>query len=104
MKNIRIFIWKILIFGGKIFSIFEHACFCNEHFLCFNPFMSNGLFYFNSLDWSISNRRDIWLTFIITIIIEISVINANSIDPDQTPRSVASDLFIQFAKVPFMGR
>ena len=29
MKNIRIFYLKSFIFGGKIFSIFEKACFCN---------------------------------------------------------------------------
>ena len=32
------------------------------------------------------------------------VVIANSADPDQTPRSVASDLGLQFANVPFMGR
>ena len=29
MKNIRIFIWKLLVFGGEIFNIFEYACFRN---------------------------------------------------------------------------
>ena len=28
-KNIRIFIWKFLVFGGEIFNIFEQACFRN---------------------------------------------------------------------------
>ena len=31
-------------------------------------------------------------SFFITIFVEIHVINANSVDPDQTPRSAASDL------------
>ena len=30
MKNIRIFIWKLLVFGGEIFNIFEQACFRND--------------------------------------------------------------------------
>ena len=32
----------------------------------FNPFMSSGLFYLNSLDLSISSRRSLWLVFNIT--------------------------------------
>ena len=36
---------------------------------------------------------------------EISVLNANSVDADQTPRSAASDLGLHFfANVSFMGR
>ena len=56
-----------------------------------NPFMSSGLLNHNSLDRSISNRMCVWLDFIITMI-EIPVSTANSVDPDQTPRSAASDL------------
>ena len=44
------------------------------------------------LDGSQSNVRCIWLVFIIIIFIEILVFNVNSVDPDQTPRSTASDL------------
>ena len=29
MKNIRIFIWKLSVFGGEMFSVFEEACFRN---------------------------------------------------------------------------
>ena len=54
--------------------------------------MPSGLFYLESLDRSISNKRGVWLVFIITLFIEIPVFNANSIDPDQTPRCAASDL------------
>ena len=32
MKNIRIFYLKIFIFGGKIFSTFEQACFRNDKY------------------------------------------------------------------------
>ena len=35
---------------------------------------------------------------------EIPVSNANSVDPDQTTHSAASDqVFFMFANVPFMG-
>ena len=30
MKIIRIFIWKLSVFGGEIFNIFEWACFRND--------------------------------------------------------------------------
>ena len=54
--------------------------------------MSNRLFFLNPLDRSISNRRDVGSVFIIAMFIEIPVFNANNIDPDQVPRSAASDL------------
>ena len=58
----------------------------------FNPFMPSGIFYLNSLDQPISSLRAVWSILIITCFIEMPVVNANSVDPDQTPRSVASDL------------
>ena len=54
--------------------------------------MSSGIFYLNSLDRSIFYRRGVWLVIIIIMFVEIPERNANSVDPDQTPRSVASDL------------
>ena len=54
--------------------------------------MPYGFFFLNSLDRSISYIRSVWLAFIITMFVEISELNANSVDPDQTPRSVAFDL------------
>ena len=57
-----------------------------------NPFMPSGLFYLSSLDQSISILRGAWSVLIITLFIEIPVVNANSVDPDQTPRAAASDL------------
>ena len=58
-----------------------------------NPFMPNGLFYLHSSDWSIFNIRGIFEQFLLTpCFIEIPVFNANNVDPDQTPRSEASDL------------
>ena len=58
---------------------------------CFNPFMLNGLFYLNSLGRSIFHIRGVWLVFIIIMFCR-NELNANSVDPDQTPHSVASDL------------
>ena len=69
-----------------------------------NPFMWSRLFYHNSLDMSKFYIRCVWLIFINTISVEVSVFYANSVDPDQTPHSVASDLGLHcFANVPFMG-
>ena len=58
--------------------------------------MRNGLFYLKCLDRSISNRKGAWLVLLLTCFIEISVLNANRVDPDQTPRSAASDLDIYY--------
>ena len=57
-----------------------------------NPFMPNGLLYLHSSDRSISNIRSVWLVLLLPCFIEILVFNANSADPDQTPRFAASDL------------
>ena len=67
--------------------------------------MPNGFFYHNSLRWSISNRKGVWLTFISPCFIEIPVFNANSLDPDQMPHSAASDLGLHCLpiNVPFTG-
>ena len=54
--------------------------------------MTRGLFYLNSLDQCISNKGGAWVVFSVICIIKIRVFNANIIDPDQTPHSVASDL------------
>ena len=35
--------------------------------------------------------------------IEIPIFNANSVDPDQTPRSAASDLCLHVCQCPFHG-
>ena len=60
-----------------------------------NPFLPNGYFYCNSLDRSISNRKGVWLVIIIKMLIGIPLCNANSVDPNQMPRSAASDLGLQ---------
>ena len=53
-----------------------------------NPFMLGG--YLKSLDRSISSRMVFWLV-LFSCFVEISERNANIVDPDQTPRSEASD-------------
>ena len=65
--------------------------------------MPNGLFHLNSSDQSISNIRGIWLVFIIPCFIESPVFNAKSVDPDQMPHSVASDLGLHCLLVSFYG-
>ena len=57
-----------------------------------NPFMLNGLFYCHSMHMSISSRRGSGKFMSLPCLKEIPVFNANSLDHDQTPYSVASDL------------
>ena len=69
--------------------------------------MPSALFYLNSLDQSISSLRGVSGQFLLLpYSIEMPVINANSIDPDQTPRTAASGLGLHClpASVPFMGQ
>ena len=67
--------------------------------------MPNGIFYRHFADRSFSNVRGIWLLFNNTMFIEIPVFDANSVDPDKTPHSAASDLGPHcFANILFMGR
>ena len=54
--------------------------------------MSSGLFYQNSLDQPIFNTRVYGQFLLLLCFIEIQVFNANSVNPDQMPHSVASDL------------
>ena len=54
--------------------------------------MPSGLLYLHSPDWSISNIRGVWLVLLLSCFKQIPVFNANNVDPDQTPRSAASDL------------
>ena len=60
--------------------------------------MPSGFLYLNSSDQFTSNKRGVWLAYIIiTIFIAIPVLNAKDVEPDQTPfygvRSV-STLFV----------
>ena len=65
--------------------------------------MPSGLFYHNSLGGSISYIRGVWF-LLLSCFVEISEFKANSVDPDQTPHSVASDLGLYCFQCPFMGR
>ena len=71
-----------------------HTCTCirgySKHYV--NPFMPSGIFYLISLDRSISYKSRDWLFLLLQSFVEISELHANSEDPDQTPRSVSSDL------------
>ena len=59
--------------------------------------MSSGLFYFNlSLDRSIYYIRGVWAFLLSSWFVENSELKANSAHPDQTPRSVASDLGLHY--------
>ena len=58
----------------------------------FNPFMSSGLFYLPYLDQPISVSGVPDQFCLLPCFIEMPVVNANSVDLDQTPHSVAFDL------------
>ena len=51
--------------------------------------MPNGLFYL--FLWA-GLMEDVFGLFLFLFTVEIPILNANSVDPDQTPRSAASDL------------
>ena len=65
--------------------------------------MSSGPFYLKFLDRSISYMRGVCLVLILPCLTEIPVRNANSVDPDQTPHSAASDLGLQCLSFHFYG-
>ena len=54
--------------------------------------MLNRFFHHNSLDQCISKSRMSGQCLLLLCFIEIPVLNANSVDPDQTAHSAASDL------------
>ena len=59
--------------------------------------MPSQLICRNVLDRFISNRRDVWLVLIITVVSKKkSVFNAKCVNADQTPRSVPSDLGLHY--------
>ena len=67
------------------------------------PLTSSGLFYHNSLDRSISNSRVSGYFLLLLCFIEIPVFNASIVDPDQTPRSAASDLGLHCLPFTLLG-
>ena len=62
-----------------------------------NSFMPSRLLYHTPLDWSISNRTDVWLVFTITMVCKENIgLNVKKVNPDQTPQNAASDMGIHF--------
>ena len=70
----------------------------------FSPFtcMPSRLFYHHSLDMSILYIRGVWLVLLLSCFAEISKLNANGVDPDQTPRSAASGLDLHCLPMPLL--
>ena len=64
--------------------------------------MSNGFFYLHSSDRLISNIRVSGEFLSLPCFIEIPVLNADNVDPDQTPRSAASDLGLHCLPMPLV--
>ena len=69
--------------------------------------MQTGLFYLSSQDRSIfTKERVILLLFRLILLlpcfIEVPVFHANMLDPDQTPRSAASDLGLHCLPMSFL--
>ena len=56
--------------------------------------MPNGVFYLIFSDSSISYIRGVWL--VIIMFCRMSKLNANSVDPDQTPSYAASELGLNY--------
>ena len=108
--NVECFSYLIILF-----TILDSLCKFLSHLLfilwienkCYyiysNPFTSSGLFYHNSLDWSISNSRVSGKFLLLLCFIEIPVFNANSVDCDQSPHSVVSDLGLQCLPITLLG-
>ena len=71
--------------------------------LTINTFTLSGLFYHNSLDQSFSsNRTSVWFLLLLCLI-EIALVNANSVDPDQMPHSLASYLDLYCLTITILG-
>ena len=63
----------------------------------FNPFMSSGHFYLNSLDLLVQ-YKDSQIIFYFFL-----CPNANNADPDQMPQNGASDLVLHCLPMSFLG-
>ena len=68
----------------------------------FNPYTSDGPFYDNSLDRSISNSRVSNYFFLLLCFIEIPDFNAVNVDPDQMPQN-ATDCYLPGGFLTKMG-
>ena len=68
-----------------------------------NTFMPSGRFYLNSLDRSISYMGCLVSFLLLSYSAEISELNANSVDLDQTPQNAASDLGLHCLPISLFG-
>ena len=69
-----------------------------------NRFTLSGLFYYNSLDWSISHSKGSDKFLLLLCFKEIPVFNANSVDLDQHSGSaLRSDLGLHHLPITFLG-
>ena len=92
----------------SILRMRRHQCLLSVHVIKYishvtahlNPFMSSRCSYFSSLDKFISYIIGVWLVFIIVMFYRNN--NANNVDPDQTPRSAASDLGLHCLLMPLL--
>ena len=98
---VRLCKWMIA-FRAHLYKILYNTI-CNTlRVIChINPFMPSGFFYLNFFDRSIFNRRGVWVVLLLPCFKEIPVNNANSVDPDPIPRSVASDLDLDCLPISF---
>ena len=75
--------------------------------ICFggnNPRMPNGLFYYLFLWTGVCLMKGVFfLSLLLSLILEIPVLNASSVNPDQTPLYAASDLGLHCFPVSFYG-
>ena len=74
----------------SLFVLFSTKCCFAKSFLVINPSMPSELFFLNSLDRFISYIGCL-VSFLSPYSVGISELNANRLDPDQTPPSAASD-------------
>ena len=65
-----------------------------------NPYMPNGL-YLISLDKSISYIKDVLLFLLLSCFVEMPELNANSVEPDHTPRTL---WVYTVCQCPFYGK
>ena len=95
-------IYYILTSWRHLFHPFTYSWAVMFGFL--NPFMPSGFFYFESLDRSISSRRDVWFIFIITMLYRNSCIKRKQCrhSSDAAFCGVLSGSTL-FANIPFGG-
>ena len=69
--------------------------------LTFNPFMPSGLLYLNSGQVHFQYKGCLVVFYYYHVSYKF-LNEANSVDPDQTPRSAASDLGLHYLAVPLL--